>query len=132
MSLATTKLMRGYLVSSSAVIAKVPSRNIKVGWVKTTDSFPCITINQVTGTDIGFLGYNSSEAGSRMRRESASIQIDIFSQKDRLETIQIADLIVPIMISGGCRKDSDFEDYLDELNVYRKIQTYRIVKDYDD
>jgi len=132
MSLDTTRLLRGYLVSSSTITNLVSTSNIKIGWTRTIDEFPCITITQIGGSDFGYLGYNSSSAGSQLRQELSSIQLDIFSKNSRLETIQIADAIVPVMISGGCRKITDIEDYNDELGLYRKIQTYSIIKHYDD
>jgi len=132
MSLNFIKQVRGYLISSSYITAIVPSTDIRVGWIKSADSFPCITINQVTGSDVGYLGYNTSTAGSKLRKEETSVQLDIFSQTSRLQTIQIADLIVPLMISGGCRKESDIDDYISEFNTYRKIQTYTCIRHFDD
>lgn len=132
MSLGALKQVRGYLVSSDAVITKVPSEKIKTGWIRSDDQFPCITIVQVGGTDKGSLVYKTSAAGSKLRTERPRFQIDIYSQKDRLETIQIADEVVKVMISGGCVKDSDAEDYNDELNLYRKIQTYSYWKFHED
>jgi hypothetical protein len=132
MSLDTIKQIRGYMVSSSAITAIVGSNDIKVGWLRTKDQFPCITINQVGGSDVGYLGYNTSAAGSQMREETTMYQIDIYSKDSRLQTLQIADLIVPRMISGGCRKDSDVEDYNDEFGIYRKIQTYTKISHFDD
>lgn len=132
MSLGATKQVKGYLFSSSALTTLVPISDINVGWIKKDDNFPCITINQVSGTDVGYLGYNTSIAGSKLRKEIPSFQIDIFSKESRLETLQIADLIVPLMISGGCRKDSEVDDYLDEFGLYRKIQTYTFIKHFDD
>jgi len=132
MSLDTTRLIRGYLVSTSAITILVPSSDIKVGWVRTADQFPCITINQAGGMDVGYLGYNTSSAGSHLREETSRIQLDIYSKNSRLETFQIADEIVPVMISGGCRKESDIDDYNDESGLYRKIQIYSIIKHYDD
>ena len=124
--------IRGYMVSSSEIISIVTANDIKVGWPKTIDSFPCITITQVGGSDVGLLGYNASVAGSQTRKETTAYQIDVFSKASRLQTLQIADLIVPRMISGGCRKDSDVEDYDDESQTYRKIQTYSKITYFDD
>ena len=132
MSLATLKQMRGYMVSSSAITAIVPSNDIRVGWLRIDDQFPCITINQVSGLDVGNLGYNTSAAGSQMRRETSTYQIDMYSKASRLQTLQIADLIVPRMISGGCRKNSDNDDYDDESQTYRQIQTYSKITHFDD
>jgi len=132
MSLNTLKQIRGYMISSSAITSIVSAADIKVGWVRTEDNFPCITINQVGGTDVGYLGYNTSAAGSHLRKENTTYQIDIYSKNSRLQTLQIADLIVPRMISGGCRKDSDIEDFNDDLGIYRKLQTYTKISHFDD
>ena len=132
MSLEALKQVRGYLISSNEVTNLVSTNNIKVGWVKTSDEFPCITINQVGGTDIGYLGYGTSNLGDKLREETCTFQIDVYSQKDRLETEQISDQVTLRMISGSCRKDNDIEDYIDELGVYRKILNYSFIKHHDD
>ena len=132
MSLAVTLYIRGILISSSAVTSLVNASNIKAAWPKTLDSFPCILISQVSGTDYGYLGYGSSPAGSKLRRELSTLQIDIFSKSSRLETIQIGDEVVKVLISGTCRKESDTEMYDDELGIYRKVQTYSRTKFHDD
>jgi len=132
MSLDITRKLRGYLTSSSAVTTYVPTSDIKVAWVKTEDNFPCITINQVSGNDYGYLGYGTSTAGSKIRREEATIQIDIYSKNSRLETLQIGDEVVKVLISGTCRKESDVESHDDELGIYRKTQTYIHTQFHDD
>jgi len=115
--------IRGFLVSSTAVTSLVPKKDISVGWRKTIDNFPCVILNQISGTDTGYLGYGL--AGSRTRREEFIFSIDIFSRTNRKQTYSIADAIVPLMIvSGSCRKLSDIDMYDDVLNVYRKVQTY--------
>ena len=132
MSLDVTRKIRGYLVSSSTVTGYVPARKIKAGWPRTLDEFPCIIISQTGGGDYGYLGYGTAEAGSKIRRESVNIQIDIYSKNNRLETIQIADEVVKELISGNCRKQSDNESYNDELGIYRKIQNYSYTQFHDD
>lgn len=132
MSLGALKQVRGYLVSSSTVTNKVASQNIKIGWGRTLDEYPCVTIVQVGGTDAGNLGFRTSAVGSKLRIERPRFQIDIYSKKDRLETYQIADEIEKMMISGGCIRESDVEDYNDETSLYRKIQTYSFIKFFED
>ena len=124
MSLELIRQIQGYLISSSAVISLVPSNNINIGWSRTVDSFPCIILSQVGGSDIGYLGYNTSEAGSKLRSERAVIQMSIFSRDSAYETYQIAEEIKPIMISGCSRKDSDVDLYDDEMSVYHKALTF--------
>ena len=114
----------GYLRSCSAVTDTVPKSEIRFGWPDELEKFPCIIITQVGGSDIGYLGYQSSAAGSRVRREELTFQLDIIS-RTRKQTYDLADTIVPMMIaSGACRKDSDLDDFDDARRIYRKIQTY--------
>ncbi len=131
MSLSAITDIRKFLLSSTTITNIVSKNDINIGWIKKEDNFPCITINQATGTDVGYLGYNTAAAGSQMRRETSTVQIDIYGNT-RLQTLQIADAVVPRMISGGCRKDADIDDYLDEYGKYRKIQTYTMTKVFDD
>jgi len=123
---------RGYFLSSSALTALVSSNRIRVGWSKVEDAFPCVILHQSYGGDIGYIGYNMAIAGSKVRKELATLQIDIYSKTSMKNVYDIADVIVPIMISGGCRKTGDIDMYLDDLGVYRKIQSYTISRLYDD
>jgi len=132
MSLIVTSKFRGYLTSSSAITSIVPASDIKVAWVKTSDSFPCITITQVAGSDEGYLGYRSAPAGTKIRKETVSLQLDIYSKSSRLQTYQIGDEVTKVMVSGGCTKQSDIELYNDEVGVYRRTQTYVYFMFHDD
>jgi len=125
--------IRSYLVSSSTVTSLVPKKDITVGWRKTIDNFPCVIINQVSGTDKGYLGYRTSPAGNRIREEVFLFSIDIYSRTSRKQTYSIADAIVPLMIvSGACKKLSDSDLYDDNLSVYRKLQTYTYTRFHQD
>jgi len=75
MSLDVTRLIKGYLASSSTVTSYVGSNNIKAGWPRTIDDFPCIIISQVAGSDYGYLGYGTSSAGSKLRRETLLMNV---------------------------------------------------------
>jgi len=132
MSLTALTDIRKYIISSSAITSLVPINKVKVGWTKFKDDFPCIILNQTSGTDYGYLGYGTSTAGSKLRREEFNIQIDIMSKTSRLETIQIADEVVKVLISGTCRKESDNDMYDDELGIYRKTQNYSYTKFHED
>jgi len=123
-SLAFTNI-RGYLCSSSTVTNYVSKSNIKIGWPKELDSFPCVLITQVGGVDTGYLGYKTSPVGSRFLVEENTYQVDIFSMTSRKETYDISDSIrKTLMASGSCKKISDVDSYDDEKNVYRKMITY--------
>ena len=133
MSLDILRTTRGWLVSSSSLKPLVNSNNIKVGWSKLPDSFPCIIITQMGGTDTGYLGYKSSAAGSRLRKEYATIQVDILDKINRLNTIIIGDIITPVlMVSSQCSKVGDIETYDDTLSAYRKVQTYSMLSFHND
>ena len=122
----------GYLRSCSAVTDTVSDSEIRFGWPDELEKFPCIILTQVGGSDTGYLGYQSSAAGSRLRREEFTIQLDIIS-RTRKQTYDLADTIVPMLIaSGACRKDSDIDDFNDERRIYRKIQTFSMTKHHDD
>jgi len=132
MTLESVRTIRGFLCSSTAVSAYVSKSDIKVGWPKTLESFPSILLTQAGGMEYGLLGYGAAVAGSRVRREECTIQIDIFGDS-RLQTLQIGDAITKVLIlSGSCRKTVDSDLFDDEKNVYRKLQTYSYTKYYDD
>lgn len=117
--------LRGYLCSSASVITHVPKGNILFAWPKLPDKLPCIIINQVAGSDVGYLGYKTATAGSRNRKSTITFQIDILSATSRKTTMDVGDAITPLlMVSGNYRKDSDIDTYDDGLSAYRKIQTY--------
>jgi hypothetical protein len=132
MSYTVTKNIRDYLVSSSSVTSLVDTGNIRVAWGDLPDSFPCIIIQQVGGSDVGYLGYNTTAAGYKIRREEATLQLDIYSTTSRTEVLNIADAVVPVMISGGCRKTTDIDVYNDSVEAHRKIQTYILSQFHDD
>ena len=132
MSSTGMRTIGGYLRSCSAVTDTVAKSEIRYGWPDELEHFPTIIITQVGGTDTGYLGYQSTAAGSRMRREEFSFQLDIIS-RSRKQTYDLADTIVPMMIaSGACRKDTDIDDFDDTRKIYRKIQTFSMTIHHDD
>lgn len=133
MSLETANQIRGYLNSSTAVTSIIPKGNILYGWPKIVDKFPCIIINQIAGSDYGYLGYKSATVGTRIRRETVTFQVDILSKTSRRELYNVADAVVPLfMVSGNYRKDSEIDTYDDGLSAYRKIQTFTKTVMHDD
>lgn len=132
MSLTVTQTFRNWLVNKSTITALVTAGNIKVGWDRLPSDFPCILITQSSGRDLGYLGYGTAAAGSKIRQEDVTMQVDIFSKTSRKETLDISDVVVPVLISGGCTKESDVETYDDVLEAYRKIQLYSLYKFHDD
>lgn len=133
MSTQSFRDIRSYLCSSSSITNLVPKGSIKIGWPRGIETFPCILLSQVAGSDTGYLGYRTADAGSRVRREDNTIQVDIFSRRSRQETYNISDEVVPLLIaSGACRKDADADMYDDEKAVYRKVLTFSFSKMHDD
>ena len=125
MSYSTAIDIRSYLCSSTAVLTHIPKGNILFGWPRIMDKFPCIIINQVAGSDYGYLGYKSATKGTRIRKETITFQVDILSKTSRKELYNVADAVVPLfMVSGNYRKDSEIDTYDDGLSAYRKIQTF--------
>jgi len=125
MTVDTVSTLRNYLVSTSAVTSLVPAGDIKVGWQDEITSFPSIIIYQIAGTDIGYMAYNTQTAGNKLRLETSNITCDILSRTSMYHAYQIADVIVPVMISGGCRKVQDTDLYDDNMKVHRKVLTFR-------
>jgi len=125
MSFQESNRIRGHLCSSSAVTTYVPKGNITFAWPQGKNKLPCIIINQIGGSDIGYLGYKSATAGSRNRKSTETYQIDILSDTSKVDTVFIGDEITPLlMVSGNYRKDSDVDTYDDNLSAYRKVQTF--------
>ncbi|MBE3094089.1 MAG: hypothetical protein IMZ52_03590 [Actinobacteria bacterium] len=125
MSSSIANEIRGFLCSSTSVLSKVPKGNILFGWPKLVEKFPCIIINQVAGSDMGYLGYKSATKGTRIRKETVTFQVDILSRTSRQDLYSVADAVVPLfMVSGNYRKDSEIDTYDDNLSAFRKIQTF--------
>jgi len=125
MTVDTLSTIRNYLCSTSAVTTLVPITDIRVGYQTELVNFPSLAIYQIGGTDVGYMGYNRSTSGNRLRLETSNINVDIISRTSMYHTYQIADAIVPVMISGGCRKMQDVDLYDTEMEVYRKVLTFR-------
>ena len=132
MSSTGMRSIAGYLRSCSAVTDTVSDSEIRFGWPDELEEFPCIIMTQVGGSDTGYLGYKSSAAGSRMRREEFTIQLNVIS-RTRKQTYDLSDTIIPMLIaSGACRKDSDVDDFSDERRIYNKILTFSTTIHHDD
>jgi len=132
MSVDATRQVYGWLASSSAITTLIPKSDIHISYPKLEDNFPCISITQAAGTDYGYLGYGTASAGSKLRREEPTIQIDIWSKTGFYQTDQAADEVTKVMISGTCRKQSDNNDYNDDIGLYRKIMSFTYVKFFED
>ena len=120
--------VRALLTSSSDVTNLVPASSITPGFSQIHDSYPCITITVVGGADIGYMGYGTSPAGSKIRRNNTSVQIDIYTRHSLLSSQSIGDAITKTLMNGtGFRKAGEVDVYEDELKAHRKIQTWNIL-----
>jgi len=125
--------VRLLLTQHTALTNQVPTSNIRVGFMQEVDSFPSISILQVAGSTYGYLGYGTSTAGSKMRRENRTLQIDIFSRSGMLDLQQIGDNVELALMSGsGFRKVNDNDTYEEGLHAHRKIQTWIFWGNVDD
>ena len=132
MTIDTLSTLRNNLIADSAVSGLVSSTSIKVGWQGEITTFPSIILYQTGGTDVGYMCYNTQTAGNKLRLETSNITVDVLSRTSMYHTYQIADAIVPVMISGGCRKVQDVDLYDDEMKSHRKVLTFRTSRHQND
>ena len=119
---------RNLLVNSSEVTNLVPAKNITVGFTQEPISYPCISITKVAGSDLGYLGYSTSAAGSKMRKSSNSVQIDIYNRDSLLSSQIIGRAVTQTLLDGlSCKKVSEVDIYEENLKAYRKIQTWDVL-----
>ena len=124
---------RQLLTQRTDLVSLVPSSNIKVGFTIEVDSFPSITLTQTGGSAHGLLGYGTSTVGSKLRRDNRTFQIDIYSRSGMLDLQQISDEVDLALLSGSTfRKISDNDTYEEEIQAYRKIQTWSFWSILDD
>ena len=124
---------RVLLTQSTDLIALVPIDNIRIGFLKEPDVFPCITISQAGGSTHGYTGYGTSTAGTKQRREDSTFQVDVYSRDGVLDLEQISDKVVLALMSGsGYRKVSDNDGYEEGIKSHRKIQTWTFWSMVDD
>ena len=132
MSVDSTRMIYGWFVSSSTITSLINSSDIHMGFPKIKDNYPCISITQAGGTEVGRLGYGTATAGSKMRETIPTYQIDIWSKQGFYQVDQIGDEVSKVMISGACRKNSDNHGYDDETGLYRKIMSFTFTQFFDD
>jgi len=132
MSTDNTLLVYGWLASSSAITSLVSQSNIRMAYPKIEDDYPCISIIQTAGSEVGRFGYGTASAGTKMRETNPTYQIDIWSKQGFYQVDQIGDEVSKVMISGACRKISDNHDYYTDPSLYRKIMSFMFVRYFDD
>jgi len=116
---------RKLLVNDSGVTALVPAGSIYLGFGREKAKYPNISITRVGGSTYGGLGYGTSTAGTKRKRDDVMIQIDIYSRDSMLATTKIGDQVDSCLLAGsGARKLNDNDMYENESNSYRKVQTW--------
>ena len=120
--------IRNVLTQDAAVTGQVSASDIRVGFARQVDSFPCITLDKVTGDTYGRLGFKTSDPGSRDRHESITVQLDIYTRSSASHRDTIGDYVIKAMMSGcsGARMLGDIGTYDDGYDAYRDIQTWTL------
>ena len=125
MSYNALKECRDALISDSTLTSLVPASNINVGWLKTDASFPCITITQAAGTDIGQLGRNSASSGSKLDREIILLQLNIYSRDSISNVYKIRDAIKKVMMSQSYTQTVDRDGWEEPIKSYSKTTVWQ-------
>jgi hypothetical protein len=129
--------MRHDLINDYNVSSSVGATNIKVGYQKILNEYPCITLFRIGETSTGRLGYQTSDGGSRDRESSVMMQVDIFHPTS-VEQLEILDDYVKVAIMSGASVElgvrllSNSSYWDDTYNSYRTTQTWlcnQIVQD---
>jgi len=129
--------MRRILINDYHVSTAIPVANIRVGYKRNIDVFPCITIHRIGGDSYGRLGYQTTTGDSRDRMESDLIQVDIFHD-DSIEDLELLDDKVIVAVMSGSKVDEGYRlmsnpsTYDDSYECYRTTQTWildRLVQD---
>ena len=117
--------VRLLLTQQTDLVNLVPTDDIRIGFMVEADNFPCITITQTGGSCYGYLGYGTSAAGSKQRRDNRTFQIDIYSRSGMLDLQQISDKVdIALMSGSGFRKINDNDTYEEGIHAHRKVQTW--------
>lgn len=130
--MSTLKELRDSLVNDSDFTNLVPSSNIKVGFLRERSEFPCITITQAGGGETGFLGYSTTESGSRVAKEEATFAIDIYSDNNVKENLDIYEQLRERMLNEGYIKMSDIDLWEEGVEAWRKSTSWKTVRFHED
>jgi len=121
--------MRRILINDYYVSSTVTANNIKVGYMREINVFPCVTIYRIGGDSSGKLGYLSSTGDTRERIENRLMQVDIF-HLDSIEDLErLDDYVITAFMSGAQSKDgfrliSNPSTYDDSYEAFRTTQTW--------
>jgi hypothetical protein len=121
--------MRKILINDGRVTDLVDTGNIKVGFTRKSDDFPCISIHRVGGNTVGKLGYGTSDAGSKDRTENRLFQVDILCRTSIEDLELIDDAVIKALCSGvttgkwmSMQSNPSFYDY--SYDAQRVAQTW--------
>lgn len=117
--------LRIKLIADVDLIAIVPASDVKTGWKQEFKSFPCVVISQAGGNAVGLIGVGTGAVGTRNAKESIIFQIDIYSRKNRRQTLEICGILSKIMLAMGYAKGADRDDWSTELESYVKTTTWK-------
>ena len=120
------------LKSDSTLLGMVSASNIRIGWVSTLQSFPSVIVTMIAGTIRGRLGYSVSSSGNKLRTDTSTIQIDVYTTNEgggARQAGEICDRIDKIFLNGisgilEFHKDSDNMMYDDSINVWRRTMRW--------
>lgn len=125
--------LRRILINDYYVSTSVTADNIRVGFAREIDSYPCITMHRIGGGSYPRLGYQSSTGDSRDRMDTYLMQIDIFDLNS-IENLELLDdKVIRAVHSGaqtgeGYRLTNNTSMYDDSYDAYRSIQTWSLSK----
>ena len=122
--------MRRILINNVYVSSSVTANNIKVGFQKTVDTFPCIAFYRIGGSSLGMMGYNTSTGGTQNRMEDVMLQVDIFHLDSTEDLELLDDQVIKAVMSGAIIGESydligDSSSFDNSYDCYRVIQTWR-------
>ena len=125
MSYEVLKSVRDILITDGDVLSLIPASKIRVGWSSTVVDFPLVVISIVSESDIGMLGYGTSEEGEKLHRVEVSIQIDILSRASIKETLDIGDAITRALMKNGYSKSTEVDMWDDLLKAHRRMLRFK-------
>jgi len=121
--------MRRILINDYYISTAVTADNVKIGYRREIDVFPCITIFRIGGSSIAKLGYNATTGGSREREETRMMQVDILHADSIADLELLDDKVITAIMSGARTQDgfrllSDLSRYDDSYEAFRTTQTW--------
>jgi len=117
------------LLTNSDITDYVSSSYIRVGYTEHSLYAPSITIHQAGGSTWGYLGYGSG----KLRRDEATIQINIYHRWTMLSSQTMGDIIDKTLVNNGWyRKLNDIDNYLSDIDCYSKTQIWSYKQNVED